>query len=179
MLLVLWPTPEQPEEVIKTTDMIGERLRTPAPDMSQHGAHRANGIRWVCIRDGVYHLGDQMSEPASITVRPGIASGSIAFTIQVTLGSHGRRPPPEQNFDDWDDIIEFSLNVTYAAIHEWDGTIRTDLGNLCQHGPGTYRFRLHARTRDDVIEHLLQSWPAPPEDNTTLKATGILNIVQE
>ncbi|MFF4237580.1 hypothetical protein ACFYYL_17040 [Actinomadura geliboluensis] len=177
VLLVLWPEAERPEEVIKTTDAVGERLRTPPRDLSAHGTHYADGIKWVCVREGLYRLGDDESGPSTATVSPGIVNGQIAFRIEVTLGAHGRQAPPEQNFDDWDDIIEFSLDVKYAVVHEWDGTRRTDLGNLCQHGPGEYRFRLHARKRNDLLEHLLQSWPAPLQNDNMLKSAGGLEII--
>ncbi|TDD77905.1 hypothetical protein [Actinomadura rubrisoli] len=171
ILIIVWSAPARPDDVIRATDAVGARLRTPAPDVSEHGTHYADGLDWVCVRDGLYRLGDEEFGPASVTVRPGVINGSVAFKIEVTLGSHGRRPPPEQDVDDWDDVIEFSLHVEYAVVYEWDGTRRTDLGNLCQHGPGEYRFRLHARKRDAVMEHLLHSWPAPLTDDTILKAT--------
>ena len=110
-----------------------------------------------------------------------VITGAYAAPVEVTLAVLDRAPASLDKL--WEDAVELSVQSSGGiGIGElFDGPTAV----LCT-APGSYRLRVGARGRDrgeergdvarraKVIEQfLIQAWPAPPEDGSTLKATSL------
>lgn len=109
-------------------------------------------------------------------VSTGIHTGVVAVTTEVRPG-----PPPTVEVDEWDEVVEVSLDVPGgdARLALLDSVPDT-YPCLTPAGPGTYRLRAHARGRDTAIDgvafepfehYLLALWPAPAAATAVHKET--------
>ena len=102
----------------------------------------------------------------STQVSTGVASGSVRVTCI------GLDAAPDVVDPAWEDVVELSLATTpdwpLAAAGGW--SVDEPCDRLDEHGPGTYRVRVHARGRDTdydgvafepVEDYLVLAWPAP------------------
>lgn len=136
-----------------------------------------------CYPDGM--LDDSPTHPIGIIrVEKGIAflitglhTGTVSFTVAVA------DQDPGADLEGYEDIVEISFESSSGCVslYESGGAGVHDIPSLSA-GPGTYRFRYHARGMDAareedfpdvVIDHyLLQIWPAPHGDPVVLKSTS-------
>ncbi|GAB2606485.1 hypothetical protein GCM10027168_44190 [Streptomyces capparidis] len=104
------------------------------------------------------------SRPGAAVIYCGAGSGL------VTVHLHTRpTEPPAPSTDAWEEVLDHSINAPEGAMHVtcvMDNP--PDLPSLTPFGPGTYRLRVHARSRDlapdavafePIEEFLLITWP--------------------
>ncbi|MFE7167117.1 hypothetical protein [Streptomyces sp. NPDC057616] len=121
------------------------------------------------------HNGLVSATGGAIEVITGIHTGDV----QVTVERHSQRPDPAPG---WEEIAEISCHSPSGQVLVtplMDDPL--ELPSLASQGPGAYRLRVHARSRDsavdqttvdDVVEsYLIQSWPAAYQDALLVKAT--------
>ncbi|MCM8556155.1 hypothetical protein ACIQFU_12105 [Streptomyces sp. NPDC093065] len=116
------------------------------------------------------------SQPGQAAICTGISMGWVNVSVQAR-----RHPPSHVDADDWEEVVDHTVTTT-------TGTLRVtstmddapDLPPLTEHGPGTYRLRVHARGRDtdpdgapeDAVEdYLLVAWPAEAQPDQIHKRT--------
>ena len=113
----------------------------------------------------------------SAMVGTGVASGSVRVTCI------GLDAVPDVVDPAWEDVVELSLATTpdgpLTAAGGW--SVDEPCDRLDEHGPGTYRVRVHARGRDTdydgvafepVEDYLVLAWPAPSSAPVGLRATS-------
>ncbi|MEV6157058.1 hypothetical protein AB0L53_42635 [Nonomuraea sp. NPDC052129] len=107
---------------------------------------------------------------------------------EITLTVQLWDTPPPLELTPWSDCVEDSYTATgQAYLHDVEGRTPRNLPDLAFAGPGSYRFRLSVRGRDEAAfgaedaeneapgscaeEHLLQIWPAAPAPAVSHKLT--------
>ncbi|MFB4317269.1 hypothetical protein [Actinomadura sp. 21ATH] len=121
------------------------------------------------------------AHPGIALVFTGVHTGEVIVHAEVLEG------PPAIQVAAWEEVVEVSMQAPYGEMRltglftETDSEHRYPL--LTQHGPGDYRFRIHARGRDAADsfvtesdaweygelpedapppeEYLIMVWPAP------------------
>ncbi|GHA67469.1 hypothetical protein GCM10010372_78780 [Streptomyces tauricus] len=147
------------------------------------------------IQDNTYALVNPAAPPerftdpvetgvVAITHRGGIAASVTCGThigdIRITTETWPTTPLIAD--EPWEDIAEISLPWPGGRMVLWSSDDdEPDEITLYEHAePGSYRIRAHVRgrdlgedrTEDDTPEeHLLQIWPAKPDQPNTLKTT--------
>jgi hypothetical protein len=134
---------------------------------------------WICADDVAE------DDTNAVEIATGLAdwqSGQVIVTVaaeySVPIEVERLDRAPADDFDDWQDAVEFSLHTEDARLHlvPLFGAARRP--NLATAGPGDYRLRLSARDRDaapgrSVKElHRLQVWPAPHAEPVLIKSTS-------
>ncbi|MEV0096479.1 hypothetical protein [Streptomyces sp. NPDC050738] len=109
--------------------------------------------------------------PEHLTVRAGTHTGWISLTTEQRVDA-----PPTVD-EGWETVVEVSVFSSSGMLRlfQWGGEVVDEAGNFATAGPGWYRVRAHTRGRDSgdadgAEEHLLISWPAPPQADVVHRA---------
>ncbi|MFE1416925.1 hypothetical protein ACFW6F_39945 [Streptomyces sp. NPDC058746] len=101
-----------------------------------------------------------------------ILTGLETGYVTVTLELHPALPPA-QALDDWDEVVEASLELPDGDAYVMDAHDETPFPSLSAYTGRPARIRVHARGRDaarlapepddehPLEQHLIQLWPAP------------------
>ncbi|HEV7948881.1 MAG TPA: hypothetical protein VGP24_03845 [Glaciihabitans sp.] len=110
-------------------------------------------------------------------VHTGISTGYVRVTAIADTA-----PPVEVDPGPWDEIVEISVFSAYGELRVESYTYGpvTTLPLLSSQGPGSYRFRVHARGRDlhyDAVQndsgedYLVVGWPAEIAPEVIIRAS--------
>ncbi|MFJ8010958.1 hypothetical protein [Streptomyces sp. NPDC096339] len=101
-----------------------------------------------------------------------ILTGLETGYVTVTLELHPTSPPAPV-LDDWDEVVEASLELPDGDAYIFDAHDATPFPSLAAYTGRPTRIRVHARGRDaarnatepddehPLEQHLIQLWPAP------------------
>lgn len=113
-----------------------------------------------------------------------LVTGLHTGPVEVTVTTHSAEPA--LLVDPWAEVVEvpFTSTTGTALVASWEDGEVDDLPNLAFAGEGSYRFRVHARGRDQgraadslgpdeepVEYYLIQVWTAPPAPEKVIRQT--------
>lgn len=126
---------------------------------------------------GESHAGILRTVRGAAFLVTGLNKGIVDLTVSV----HAREPEPLLN--EYDDVVEVSLQIDIEPVHvsAWGGGGRFIALPAMPAGPGWYRLRYHARHMDQAFDLYsavpidnfhLQIWAEPQSDPEVLQITS-------